>query len=59
MDIFKCTIAAYPNQVTTNEHLEKKRCVFFWHTLLGTNISPPKGAFEDDFLFPRWDMLVL
>ena len=28
-------------------------------TLLGTNISPFKASFEDDFPFPRWDMLVL
>ena len=23
-----------------------------YHTLLGTNISPPKGTFEDDFPIP-------
>ena len=28
------------------------------HTLLGTNISPPKGSLKMIFLFPRWDMLV-
>ena len=28
-------------------------------TLLGTNISPFRATFEDDFTFPRWDMLVL
>ena len=27
-------------------------------TLQGTSISPSKALFEDDFLFPRWDMLV-
>ena len=27
-------------------------------TLLGTNISPPKGILKMVFLFPRWDMLV-
>ena len=27
-------------------------------TLLGTNISPPKGILKMIFLFPRWDMLV-
>ena len=38
-------------------------CLFFdfWIllvALLETNISPFKGTFEDNFLFPRWDMLV-
>jgi len=28
-------------------------------TLLGTNVSPPRGTFESTiFLFVRWDMLV-
>ena len=38
------------------ENLVLKNSFHTLPTLLETNISPFKITFEDDFLFPRWDM---
>jgi len=53
----KLKIHRHFNMVWPSETVRKANLVVISNTLLGNNISPPK-ALEDDFLFPRWDMLV-
>lgn len=44
----------------TRQTLANPSCCLQWYinTLLGTNMSPKKSNFENDFLCPRWNMLV-
>ena len=58
LDLFWCFCQnTFPASISNNQHQDD---ILIWGgTLLGTNVSPEKSYFEDDFPnFPRWDMLV-